>query len=348
MHAPNRAAPRLLALLAFCAGLAACGEAAPSPTAAPPPTPAPLTATATAVPSPTATAPPATRTGPAVSPIPEGTIAPAPESQVGGAILVSAADLKGMLNDPGLRLVDLGSAAEYAAGHAPGAIHIDWSELQVTDTSAPSIAAWQDQVAKLLGERGITAESRVVIYDHGTLYGARLWWVLDQLGQADKAILDGGFAAWQAAGGAASTTPAHPTPAVYAARPRPALLATEAQVRATLGGGAVALVDARSPAEYSGQNTSGAARGGHIPGAVNVPYADTAGAGGRFKSPADLRSLFAAQGVTPDRPVIAYCSTGVRAAVDYFALRLAGFGDARVYTGSWAEWGNDPSAPLAK
>jgi thiosulfate/3-mercaptopyruvate sulfurtransferase len=128
------------------------------------------------------------------------------------------------------------------------------------------------------------------------------------------------------------------------------VLATEAEVRAALGQPATQVVDARSPDEYQGTNTSGTARGGHIPGAVNVPFTTTAGDGTPrlFRSPADLQTLFAAQGVKPDQPVIAYCSTGVRGAVDYFALRLAGFAQVKLYTGSWAEWGNDPAAPLAK
>ncbi|HEX6606309.1 MAG TPA: sulfurtransferase [Chloroflexia bacterium] len=286
----------------------------------------------------------------AAAPAPPQTAVPAnPTPATNSAYLVGAAALIPALDDPALRVVDMGSGDEYAAGHIPGAVHIDWSELQVTDTRAPSIAAWQDTVAKLLGQRGISDQNRVVIYDHGTLYGARLWWVLDQLGHAEKQVLDGGFAAWQAAGGPVSQEAATPPAVTYTAHPQPAVLATEAQVQAALGTG-VQLVDARNPDEYSGQNTSGTARGGHIPGAVNVPFTTTAdGATPRlFKSPDELRALFGAQGVTPDKPVITYCSTGVRGAVDYFALRLAGFPDVRVYTGSWAEWGNDPAAPLAK
>ena len=306
--------------------LAGCGgESAPAP--APP----------------TATAPPATFT-----PNP-ATAAPAAAAPPAGD-LATAADLKAMLGAPTLRVVDMGSADEYAAGHIPGAIHIDWSELQISDTHAPAIAAWQGQVAGLLGARGIAATDRVVIYDHGTLYGARLWWVLDQLGHADKAILDGGFAAWQAAGGAVSKEVLPPAAVAYVAHPQPAVLATEAQVLGILGQRNVQIVDARSPGEYQGASTDGTARGGHIPGAVNVPFTSTAADGvpHPFKSPADLRALFAAQGVTPDQGVITYCSTGVRASVDYFALRRAGFANVRVYTGSWAEWGNDLTAPLAR
>jgi thiosulfate/3-mercaptopyruvate sulfurtransferase len=266
--------------------------------------------------------------------------------------LISAADLKTLIDQdhPRLRIVDMGSGDEYAAGHIPGAIHIDWSELNVTDTGAPSIAAWQKQVADLLGKRGIGADNRVIVYDHGTLYGARLWWVLDQLGHTKKQILDGGFPAWQAAGGAATKDAGTYPPVTYTAHPQPAVLAAESDVRAALGQAGIRLVDARSPGEYSGQDRTGATHDGHIPGAVNVPFTTTAAAGTPhlFKSPDELRALFAAQGVTPDQQVIAYCSTGVRSAVDYVALRLAGFTNVRLYTGSWAEWGNDPSAPAEK
>src|SRR5689334_11998876 len=165
------------------------------------------------------------------------TPAPATAPAASGAYLVSAAGLIPALNDPALRVVDMGSGDEYAAGHIPGAVHIDWSELQVTDTSAPSIAAWQGAVTALLGKRGISAQDRVIIYDHGTLYGARLWWVLDQLGHAQKQVLDGGFAAWQAAGGPLSRDAATPQAVTYTAHPQPAVLATEAQVQAALGTG---------------------------------------------------------------------------------------------------------------
>ena len=175
----STAAIRGLLMLGVALALAGCGAENAAPGSGVVSTPAPAQ---TAVPA---------------SPTPAPATAPAASS----AYLVSAAGLIPTLNDPALRVVDMGSGDEYAAGHIPGAVHIDWSELQVTDTSASSIAAWQGAVTTLLGQRGISAQDRVVVYDHGTLYGARLWWVLDQLGHAQKQVLDGGFAAWQAAGG---------------------------------------------------------------------------------------------------------------------------------------------------
>lgn len=256
------------------------------------------------------------------------------------AALISAADLKAQGPDTRRRIIDMGTWDEYVAGHLPGADHLDWSALEGTDTQPAALDAWQRRMVYELSIRGISATSRVVIYDHGTLYGARLWWVLDQLGQADKQILDGGFAAWQAAGGAVDTHP-NTYPAVsFAPQLRPDTLATKDQVQASLGQAGVSLVDARSPDEYAA---------GHIPGAVNIPFSSTAGGTPPvYKTPAELHALFAAQGISDGTQVITYCSTGVRGSTDYVAARRAGFPNVRLYTGSWAEWSRDPQAPVQK
>ncbi|MDQ2805409.1 MAG: sulfurtransferase [Chloroflexota bacterium] len=261
-------------------------------------------------------------------------------SGVSDAFVVTVADLTAQVGDPHLRLVDMGSGDEYAAGHLPGAIHIDWTELDLGDTQPSAVAAWQSRMSDLLGKRGIGDGDRVVVYDHGTLYDARLWWVLDQLGHAEKQILNGGFAAWQGAGGTVEKPPVTLPAVIYSAHPQPAGLASKTEVEALLGQANTRLLDARSPGEYAA---------GHIPGAVNVPFTLTAdGTPLLFKSPADLHALFAAQGVTASTAAVTYCTTGVRGAVDYVALRRAGFANVRLFTGSWAEWSRDPAGPVEK
>ena len=257
--------------------------------------------------------------------------------------LADAGWLTEHLGDPGLRVVALTPADAFERGHIPGAVQIDWPDLEVTDTADPLIARWQGAVEATLTRLGIAPTDTVVVYDDGTLFAARLWWVLHQLGHEDKRILNGGLAAWRAAGGEIETTgtwygysPSNP----YRGSPRPEALAQLPEVEAALGDPGVALVDARAPDEYAA---------GHIPGAVNLEFTANAlpDAPRYWKSAAELRAMYEAAGVTPDQRVIPYCTTGVRSAVTYFTLGLLGYEDVALYTGSWAEWSAHPELPRA-
>ena len=256
--------------------------------------------------------------------------------------LVDAAWLRDHRTDPSLRVVALTPSDAFTKGHIPGAAQIDWPDLNVTDTSDPSIARWQGDVEAKLTALGIAPVDTVVIYDDGTLFAARLWWILQQLGHPDKRILNGGLAAWKAAGGEMETGPSRvaPAPQRYQGTPRPDVLAQLSEVRATLGDPKTALVDARSAKEYDA---------GHIPGAVNIEFTVNAlpDAPKYWKPAPELRALYAAAGVTPDKHVIPYCTTGVRSAVTYFTLGLLGYDDVSLYTGSWREWSMHPDLPKA-
>jgi thiosulfate/3-mercaptopyruvate sulfurtransferase len=250
--------------------------------------------------------------------------------------------LQERVGEEGLALIALMPADDFEAGHIPGSAQVDWPELEVVETGDQSLAAWQDEVEGILtrlgGERGET----VVVYDGGTFYSARLWWVLYQLGHNDVRILDGGLEAWTAEGGEIATGPSgvEPASAPYAAEPNEDAVAQIDEVEAALEEGSAVFVDARRLDEYAA---------GHIPGAVNVPFTDNAESDGppHWKSPDELNALYESLGVTPDQRVIPYCTTGVRSAATYFTLRQLGYEDVALFTGSWVEWSGDPDRPVA-
>lgn len=261
-------------------------------------------------------------------------------------MLVDAAWLSDHLADPAVVLVGFMPAEEFAEAHIPGSVQLDWPALEVIDTSDESIERWRDEVTRLLASIGITGDRTVVAYDAGTLFAARLWWVLHYLGHDDIHVLNGGLAAWRMSNGAitADATPAAPaeSPAIDSLQTtlRPDALAQLDEVRASLDDPDVAIVDARTPDEYAA---------GHIPGAVNINYPRNALAEAPklWKPAGELRAMYESAGVTPDKYVIPYCSTGVRSAVTWFTLRLIGYDSTALYTGSWKEWSDHPETPKA-
>lgn len=245
----------------------------------------------------------------------------------------------------GQRVVALTTAKEFAAGHLPGAVQIDWPALEVTNTSDESITQWTLATRETLASLGVGADP-ILTYDGGTLFACRLWWVLFYLGYPEARILNGGLPAWIAAGGQimkdGGTPPSTPAPgSVIPSTPaviRHDSLATLRDVESFIGNAGVVLVDARAKNEYVA---------GHIPGAVNLSYPLNAEAASphRWKPAADLRAMYAAIGATPEKTIVPYCSTGVRSAVTFFTLWLLGYEHVALYTGSWAEWGKDPATP---
>lgn len=258
--------------------------------------------------------------------------------------LVDAAWLAGHRNDADLLIVALMPEQDFEAAHIPASFQIDWPALEVVDTSDAGIAAWETTIRERIGDLHIVPESRVVVYDNGTLFAARLWWVLRYLGHENVRVLDGGLPAWRAAGGNTDTGPVVMTlekRPPYAGTARPDILAQHDEVMAGIGDPEVAFVDARAADEYAK---------GHIPGAVNVNYPRNATEQEPkvWKPAADLRAMYAAAGVTPEMTVIPYCSSGVRSAVTAFTLWLIGYSRVALYTGSWNEWSQLPDAPITE
>jgi thiosulfate/3-mercaptopyruvate sulfurtransferase len=247
----------------------------------------------------------------------------------------------------------------YATAHLPGAHHVD---LDAELAAAPGPGGRHplptaQAVEALMRRCGASNDSRIVVYDQGTSYAAaRAWWVLRYFGAQDVRVLDGGLAAWVAAGLPTSTD----VPALLTSTDAPApgtgtgaFVARPGQLPCLDADGAAALardgvlLDARAPERFRGESEPIDPVAGHIPGAVNAPTVDNATADGRFLDSDALRQRFVGLGVQQgDGPVGAYCGSGVTAAHEVLALHEAGI-DAALYVGSWSDWVTDPTRPVA-
>lgn len=264
-------------------------------------------------------------------------------------LLIEPEALHACLADPAVLIVDLCDRVRYAVGHVPGAVPLDYADLVRMEPPAMGLLPTEAQLSRVLSRLGLTPERPVVAYnDEGNGRAARLLWTLAVLGHERLSLLNGGIDAWQAAGGPLETSARPPVPSAYAARVlNPEAIADRDYILARLDQPDVALLDTRTPAEYAGLDVR-AARGGHIPGAVNLNWTDAMDPQRhlRFQPDVLLRTLLETRGVTPDKEVIVYCQTHHRSAHTYWVLRHLGYTRVRGYAGAWSEWGNDPRLPI--
>lgn len=238
----------------------------------------------------------------------------------------------------------------YAKGHLPGASFIDF-KADLTDPAQEhggrSPLPSPERLASLFGSLGIDRETAVVAYEDGNGPAAsRLWWLLRYLGADRAQVLDGGYSAWTAAGGAVSAEPAAAvTPREFVPAPRADWLVGVEEVRAASAGGGAALVDSRDAAQYAGREAPFDTVAGHIPGAANYFWKDTLEAGGSWKSPERLRDWFG--DLPQDGEIIVYCGSGISATPNVLALREAGYNNVKLYSGSWSDWISYEGNPVA-
>jgi thiosulfate/3-mercaptopyruvate sulfurtransferase len=274
------------------------------------------------------------------------------------SVLVSPAWVAEQLDDPTVRLVESDEdVLLYERGHIPGAVKIDWRIDEQDQVRRDFID--KAQFERLLSSRGIANDTTVVVYgDKHNWYACYTFWLFRMYGHRDLRIMNGGRARWQAEGRPFTReVPTYPATRYTARGADYSIRAFRDEVlRAYVqqANDSTALIDVRTPAEYTGEllamagcEQEGAQRAGHIPGARNIPWAMTANEDGTFKSPEALRALYAREGITPDKDVVAYCRIGERSSHTWFVLtQLLGYASVKNYDGSWTEWGSMVGVPI--
>ena len=260
------------------------------------------------------------------------------------------------LNDPGVGFVEVDvDTTAYEKGHLPGAVGWNWrNDLQAKP--ARDIAQ-KEQLEQLLSKSGVGPATTVVLYgDNNNWFAAYAYWTLKYYGLDNVKLINGGRVKLEAEGRQFTTDVATPAAASFkfSGGTNESIRAYRDDVAERIG--KAGLVDVRSPGEYSGELLApenlpqeGAQRGGHIPTAKNIPWAKAVKEDGTFKDVAELKELYGAQGITPERETIAYCRIGERSAHTWFVLtEILGYPDVRNYDGSWTEWGSLIKAPIEK
>jgi thiosulfate/3-mercaptopyruvate sulfurtransferase len=237
----------------------------------------------------------------------------------------------------------------YAAGHIPGAVHFDIDGIADPSTDLPHMLPTPDAFAEAAGGLGLRRDLTIVVYDGQGIFSApRVWWTLRTMGFPNVFVLDGGLKAWNAEGRPLETVAPHPAPTTIEPAFDPSLVRDLESVRATLGAHDAQLIDARPAARFRGDVAEPRAglRGGHMPGALSVPFAGLLNPDGTMKAGDELRAAFQAAGVDLERPMVTTCGSGVSAAVLALALARLGRDDVAVYDGSWTEWGGRADTPI--
>ena len=260
-------------------------------------------------------------------------------------------------NDSNVRLIEVDVDTEaYGQGHIAGAVGWSW-QSQLQQTVRRDIIN-KDDMERLLGSSGIDNDTTIILYgDNNNWFAAWAFWQIKYYGHGDVRLMNGGRVKWVAEDRPLTTdVPNHGAKTYRASDGNESIRAYRDQVLAGVNAGNISLVDVRAPAEYSGELLApanlpqeGSQRGGHIPGAANIPWGQTVQEDGTFKSADDLQALYGGRGIDGGRETIAYCRIGERSSHTWYVLtQLLGFGNVRNYDGSWTEWGSIVRAPIEK
>lgn len=273
--------------------------------------------------------------------------------------VVSTEWLAAHLGEPNLVVVDASwylaamqrdPAAEHAAAHIPGAVFWDLDALSDQRTTLPHMLSEPATMARDIGGLGIGDRDRVVVYDGSglNLSAPRVWWTLRIAGHDEVAVLDGGLRRWSEEGRPLEAGPTRWPAAVFTVRLRPALIRSLEALQAALSEGPLQILDARSRGRFEGTEPEPrpGLRGGHLPGARNLPFTELVGPDGRLLPIEQLRRRYRGSGLDLSRPVVVTCGSGVTACALALGLDLLGHRAYAVYDGSWSEWGREDGPPI--
>ncbi|MBI2184672.1 MAG: sulfurtransferase [Thaumarchaeota archaeon] len=261
-------------------------------------------------------------------------------------VIISCEEASKLLRDEKALFIDARPYSKYEKGHVPGAVNVDLFSYHWVDTSPSGLKAFTRHTEKVSASAGVKMDKKTVFYENVSGSSAtRGVWLLHWLGHGDAVLMDGGLRRWKKLGLPIDAKSVAPSPSEFKAAPRRNLVASAQYVASIIGKHGSRLLDARAADEYSGVKVR-AARGGCIPGAVNVDWERNLRRDGTFKDPSRLEALFREAGLSKNEEIVTYCQGGYRAAHAYLALQLAGYTKVRSYVGSWAEWSNNLELPV--
>ena len=263
-------------------------------------------------------------------------------------LILEPNELERQLGRDDLLIVDLGEQTTHAMYHVPGAVHLEYRRIVTARPPAMGLLPNDRQLGAVFSSLGMTPETQLVAYDNeGNGKACRLLWTLDVVGHRNFSLLNGGLNAWLNEGHRTEDGLNQPRHGEYKIAQHTDTVAERDYILAHMNDPDVVILDTRTPAEFLGQDRR-AARGGHIPGAVNIDWtlAMDRARNLRLKSENELREMLEKLGVTPDKEVITHCQTHHRSSHTYIMLKALGYPRIKGYPGSWSEWGNDLELPI--